>query len=521
MKCFNKMDNNYYAVKIYSHQDKNDHEIDLLQKAAKERIPGVVYLVEVLTDSRWTYLIMELIEHPDLLHHLTTLDARGVCNAFSFVFKLMKTIHKLKYVHGRICFKNIRYLDHISEIRLIGFGHAKPINDTQVERIDFWSLGVCIYTVLCGHAPFNLIENSNITEMSIRILKNDFDRKSEQWRALHKSVQQLIGKLISTVSSCSASELRRIRNTVPPVVWSNELVDENKKIIEMSATDSLPLMKIKQEAIIELNDIAVITNGHGSSSGHTRDESASNHAHMNGDARKMSSKRPIENTTEQTQPKKRKRNKLPEIKQEIPTPTRKLRTRERQDYAKKVNMKSAKTENLVQTASVPNNQAEFIDVKDIKVLPPERQPIPKNKVETRGRPKKTQKTNDKRKKLENPANGVAPVIPDKKHSKARVTSENTTNGNSTMAAQNNPTNSRRRRPNHRNAASGVAQQTTSTIARPTQPDRSNDHSNGTVQWVSSRVLSVSSIREGVQTIIFRPRLPPIKPYRTFERIDYT
>lgn len=84
MKCIKKSDNTVYAVKILRRQTGTNHEIEILQRATAGQRPGVLHLVEVLTDSNWTYLVTEWIDGVNLLEYFRkiALNGRIVYKAF-------------------------------------------------------------------------------------------------------------------------------------------------------------------------------------------------------------------------------------------------------------------------------------------------------------------------------------------------------------------------------------------------------------------------------------------------------
>lgn len=415
MKCYNQSDNIYYAVKIYKVQEQNDIEITVLQKAADKHLPGIVHLVEVLADSKCTYLVMELIDGINMLEYLSknSLKRKIVSSAFNALWEIVRSVHSLKYAHGCICFKNIRYLEKSKEFRLIGFNNAKPISDHHDEQIDFWSLGVCIYTVLCGHPPFDLLTSSDTGTITNRIVNNDFDQDSEQWTALHKDIKCFIDQLLcSSIPTCSTGDFKLIQNvSALSVDCCEERIDENEKIIKIRAAyvKTQPANVQTQSAIeIELvpaiNGLEVTTNGNDSkvnenSANHSDQESQSesNHNDVNGHVRKPASKRQRKNAQKDPLESENKKIKLdksnaltstasvPLLKPDEIKLERNLRQKVRIDYAQKMNTKSRKKEPTKAEESVSGNATQTTEINDEEV----KKNPPKNKTgRGRGRPPK-------------------------------------------------------------------------------------------------------------------------------------
>ncbi|XP_037042136.1 ribosomal protein S6 kinase alpha-5-like [Bradysia coprophila] len=243
MKCYNSSDDNYYAVKIYKRMGQNENEIDFLQKAA--HVSGVVQMVELLTDSKCTYLVMELIDGVNLLECFsTTISYAGLfCEAIDKILEILENVHEIKYTHRRICFKNIYFLKQSREFRFIGFGNTKPITGAQDKQIDYWSMGVCLYTLLCGHSPFN----SSIIDVAAKLIENNkFDENSKQWSALHRDVKGYILQLLrSSTSTYSSGALKNVKDISFVVHCSKELLDENKNVVEIRAR------KLETKTVIE------------------------------------------------------------------------------------------------------------------------------------------------------------------------------------------------------------------------------------------------------------------------------
>lgn len=401
MKCVKLSDNTSYAVKIYRRQYHNVNEIDVLRKATAKRVPGVLHLFEVLTDSKWTYLIMELmINSVNLLKYFSTLKRLTVFDAFNALWNIVKSVHSLKYAHGRICFKNFCYLKSSRDFRLIGFSNAKPIKNAQDKQIDYWAFGVCIYNVVCGHAPFDL-KTGNVTAMTSQIQSNDFDQDSEQWTALNKDIKCFIDQLLcSSKPTCSKADLKNINWAVVDVVTcSTELLDENENIIAIRAAKMEHKPAIETESIPVCNGKDIVTNGNGAIELHADVkivDASVNHpefheSQRNGHVEETASKRPHEKIDDPKENKKRKQEPVESVPMmdigQIKT-ERPKRTKRPVNYKHVVNPKP--------TRGKANDEA--VKIKDEKITPSLHTTAPKNPIsrktartgETRGRPRKAQ-----------------------------------------------------------------------------------------------------------------------------------
>ena len=64
-----------------------------------------------------------------------------------------------------------------------------------------WSLGVIVYIMLCGYAPFYSETRSNqlTTAMRKRILNGQYDFPSENWSNISSSAKDLVTRLTSYI----------------------------------------------------------------------------------------------------------------------------------------------------------------------------------------------------------------------------------------------------------------------------------------------------------------------------------
>lgn len=317
MKCVRLSDKTTYAVKIYKRQDQCDNQIDVLKKAAMKKLPGVLRLVEVLTDSKWTYLIMELVEGVNLIDYLSKMSCKGKIAHKTFIalWTIVKSVHSLKYVHRRICFKNFYCLNgrptDKPEFRLIGFSNAMPILHPGDVHIDFWSIGVCLYTFLCGHSPFDM--RNNIQKITKEIEDGDFNQESDGWESLNKEAKRFIDQLLrSSTLDSSSKDLKFINNvSIDSVNNSKEQIDENEKIISIRAekVQNYPANEFKFSAFngftngidpIESLEIISIHSDNQDENHSDPRESRNNHININGHVeravkKQLSNKIEIEN----------------------------------------------------------------------------------------------------------------------------------------------------------------------------------------------------------------------------------
>lgn len=408
MKCTDVSKNTVYAVKIYRREDRSDNEIDVLRKA--ESLPGIVKLVEVITDLKFTYLVMELVEGVDLLQHLSRKSSktRVAFNAFKALRTIIERLHSIGYAHGRICFKNFRYIERKSEFRLIGLGHAMPIRNANGKKIDYWSMGVCIYTVMCGRPPFDL---SSI-EISKKIATNDFDNSSEQWRSLHKDIKVFIDQLLS-LPTCTENNLKVLRDSSMNIdKYSQKQIEDNKNIIVIRSK-----VHIENELIPALNGMAIITNGNcpddvdmNPAKLARNNKNKHSESQTNGNVKKApkTAKRPAELISNSSKKQKIKNEpSTPNAEKPVDKWARSLRKQNPKIYTETLKQKLRRSPSPpAKDITIPKRQADVLKLKD-KIKTDKKDKKDRNK----GEEKKVQTSKQESTVLESQKHSVAPNQP--------------------------------------------------------------------------------------------------------------
>lgn len=224
MKCRNRETNETVAVKIVmSHCDVTE------EVRALTRCQGsfVVRLHEVMTDNVYTYIVMDLLVGGDLLQRVerSMLTETELGLVFGQIVRAVRHMHGNNVVHRDLKPENICFVsDDGPQIRVIDFGFAQCLNDpnetmskscytldyaapevlngqTYTKSCDIWSIGVLMYTLMCGHSPFrNGLENLTQTQcthvIADRIRRGSFDFESSSWSKLNEATKNLIKGLL-------------------------------------------------------------------------------------------------------------------------------------------------------------------------------------------------------------------------------------------------------------------------------------------------------------------------------------
>ncbi len=227
MKCRNRETDEILAVKILTSNCDVTDEVAALKRCQG---PFVVRLVEVLADDLYNYIVMDHLQGGDLLHRVerSTLTERDLSLVFGQIVRAVRHMHSVNVVHRDLKPENICFIsDDGPQVRIIDFGFAKCLNDpnetmstscytldyaapevlglfngqTYTKACDIWSIGVLMYTLMCGHSPFqsgleNLTHTQSIHVIADRIRRGSFDFDSSNWLQLSESTKKLIKGLL-------------------------------------------------------------------------------------------------------------------------------------------------------------------------------------------------------------------------------------------------------------------------------------------------------------------------------------
>uniref|UniRef100_A0A182P0Z4 non-specific serine/threonine protein kinase n=1 Tax=Anopheles epiroticus TaxID=199890 RepID=A0A182P0Z4_9DIPT len=241
-KCQRLRSNSFYAVKVlFNHPHTAGfarHEVEALRQCQGHQ--NIVRFVELLEDKDYVYIVLELLEGGELLQHInrqqTPLTEARVRGLFSQLVNAVGHMHRQGYAHRDLKPENVMFERSTSDrLRLIDFGFAQRIDRPEayppagtfgyaapevlgsmnssvistysLETTDLWSLGVILYTMLCGQAPFtprqffghtNLASTSKRMEMiTDKIRRGSFELSSSVWMGVSESAKSLVRSLLT------------------------------------------------------------------------------------------------------------------------------------------------------------------------------------------------------------------------------------------------------------------------------------------------------------------------------------
>ena len=165
------------------------------------------------------YLVTELCPGQELFDELVTRKTFGEAEAANVVKQVLHAVaycHKRDVAHRDLKPENIM-IDSRSKdaVKVIDFGLSQPyaradhtmtlisgsphyiapevVAGRYDEKCDLWSIGVILYTMLCGLAPF---EGANNDEIVAKVQKGVYEFPPACWADKSKDAIDLITKLL-------------------------------------------------------------------------------------------------------------------------------------------------------------------------------------------------------------------------------------------------------------------------------------------------------------------------------------
>ncbi|CAN7999602.1 unnamed protein product, partial [Ixodes hexagonus] len=230
-KCVHKKTGVAYAVKIVSRRMDTTQEVQLLRLCQGH--PNVVQFVEAFQDEAHTYLVLELLTGGELLERIrrkARFTESEACRIFRRLVSAVHFMHSRGVVHRDLKPENLLFTDSSegATIKVVDFGFArfKP-SDSQLmktpcftlnyaapevlrqastgnsaagytESCDLWSLGVILYTMLSGRAPFQSpSRHASAAALMQRIREGEFCFDGPQWDPVSEEAKSVIRGLLT------------------------------------------------------------------------------------------------------------------------------------------------------------------------------------------------------------------------------------------------------------------------------------------------------------------------------------
>ena len=192
--------------------------------------PFIIRIYDVFQERHNTFMVMEECRGGDLLtrvtekEYYTEREARKTCK---ILFQAMDYIHKKKVAHRDIKPENVLMVekDDDHSIKIADFGFAKRVPKKNClrtlcgtaqyvapevldlnspgydHRADMWSVGVVVYILLGGYAPFE----GPVQELAQLICKGDYCFHDKYWSEISDEAKDMISNLLEIDSELRLS----------------------------------------------------------------------------------------------------------------------------------------------------------------------------------------------------------------------------------------------------------------------------------------------------------------------------
>jgi len=227
-RCLRRTDKKPFGLKII--RKKRRKMLQFLQKLLEQmdlteklEHPNLCKTLRTYNTPNYIHMVMEFCSSYNIFEYLHAGDnfcEKQAAEVIKQISKGLTYLHENKIVHRDVKPENVLVFHHPETgavlYKIISFGFAKNFeqgcstlcgspeyvapeiiqaNSIYFEQVDFWALGVLMYTMLCGYLPF-YDDDQKKTYRLIRKHALQFDE--EIWDTISKLSTDLIKKLLRT-----------------------------------------------------------------------------------------------------------------------------------------------------------------------------------------------------------------------------------------------------------------------------------------------------------------------------------
>jgi len=289
-----RVSNEEFAIKIIDKRKCDlamlEREIQILKQLSN---PHIVELCDLFETRKYLYIVMEYCRGGELFDKIANLDGDhysevDCCQIMHQLASGVQYMHDMGIVHRDLKPENILCVqDSIKRVKIADFGisaiiggennhkhktegnhnHKNKKNKTMKtrvgtlsytapeilahkpydHRVDYWSLGVIMYILVCGYPPF---DGESDYEVSDSITNDRLEFEEEDWNHVSKHTQDLVKNLLF-----KDPKLRGNCNDIIKNVWKVEVSHSGFKKAHNKLKQTVLKRKFGQRASYDENDV--------------------------------------------------------------------------------------------------------------------------------------------------------------------------------------------------------------------------------------------------------------------------
>ena len=209
------------AIKIIYKENTSEEErqkifreVEILKRLDS---PNIVKVYEYFEDSRFIYIVMDIIEGGELfdkIQEVKRFSERKAAEYFKQILTGVNYLHKSYIVHRDLKPENILF-DNSNNLTIVDFGTSKMYDKSKKmkkthgtpyyiapevlkgsydEKCDVWSCGVILYILLSGFPPFNGADDDDILDA---VLEGRFTFNVKEFKNVSSQAKDLITQLLT------------------------------------------------------------------------------------------------------------------------------------------------------------------------------------------------------------------------------------------------------------------------------------------------------------------------------------
>ncbi|EWM20832.1 myosin light chain kinase [Nannochloropsis gaditana] len=222
-ECVDRRDGKRYAMKIFTKAKLALLDVSgMLEEVSilwHLKHPNVIRFHDVLEDERHYYLVTEYMAGGELFDRITqksTYTEKEARDLFKVLVSAIEYMHSMDVVHRDLKPENLLLADETDDvqIKIADFGYAVRVNRNTLRSqcgtpcyvapeilrrepygkpVDMWSIGVIIFILLAGYAPFYDEDHRRLFN---KIKKAKFQFEEDTWENISVEAQDLISGLL-------------------------------------------------------------------------------------------------------------------------------------------------------------------------------------------------------------------------------------------------------------------------------------------------------------------------------------